>query len=144
MKFQDEFNGLEVEYDVEEYDPGVHTYANGGPGYPPSGGGVEDYQIVGIVDAGELEEWVREDWQPRRIMERIDRWCFLFLLRHMDKLPAARLAKLDRYAAKLAEELWDSEIRDHCEEHYWVDIGGPKGEREADEDDWADIMREDR
>jgi hypothetical protein len=36
---------VEVEYTVSPYDPGLWSYSNGDPGYPPSGGEVEDMKV---------------------------------------------------------------------------------------------------
>lgn len=36
---------VEVEYSVSPYDPGLWSYSNGDPGYPPSGGEVEDMRV---------------------------------------------------------------------------------------------------
>lgn len=47
------FRGLNIEAEMEEYDPGVRTYPNGDPGYPPSGGGCAGY-TWDVDDIGEV------------------------------------------------------------------------------------------
>lgn len=76
----DEFEELTVEYNYHPGDPGIHTYRNGDPGYPPT---PEEYEIYAIcnksgedvtellsdADLADIEKEVMKDfdskgWQP--------------------------------------------------------------------------------
>lgn len=57
------YHGLGLDCTFEPYDPGVHTYPNGDPGYPPSGGCLESVDEVEIDDSDEVAEHF-EDGAP--------------------------------------------------------------------------------
>jgi hypothetical protein len=51
----------DVYFAVEPGDPGVHTYPNGDPGYPPTGPEIVIRSVVASDGGRILEEWQYED-----------------------------------------------------------------------------------
>lgn len=56
------WNGLDISGTVD-HDPGVHTYSNGDPGYPPSTD-VSDIDIEGVDDEDEFSSFLEENEKP--------------------------------------------------------------------------------
>jgi hypothetical protein len=56
------WSGLEITGTVD-HDPGVHTYSNGDPGYPPSTD-VCDIDIEGVDDEDEFSMLLEENEKP--------------------------------------------------------------------------------
>ena len=132
MSFTTTYNGLEIDYSVEEYSPAVMYLSNGDPGYPAEGGCCDGWEIVGIDDIDELFEFIGieiEDQDPswlQRKMFRVLRWCVEE--ERWETLPAKQQGMLTRRFARFAQRFWSSEIEEHCTAHYWDEIGGPDGE----------------
>tara|TARA_R110000803_G_scaffold40236_2_gene86710 strand:+ start:499 stop:939 length:441 start_codon:yes stop_codon:yes gene_type:complete len=68
-----------INVDYEEYDPGVHTFSNGDPGYPPSGGcgeatsfGAVTNVVVCTVDGVDV------DWASLR---QVQKWKAIYAIR---------------------------------------------------------------
>ncbi len=57
---------LHVDFSLEPYDPGVHTFRNGDPGYPPSGGGIDslDATIQSVKMTNDVDGNAQPKWQP--------------------------------------------------------------------------------
>lgn len=95
-----EFRGLLVMADMEEIDPGVRTYPNGDPGYPPSGGGCAGY-AWSVVD---FDEVVRE----LEIEEEL--WGLLRSFYEFHR-------KLPRFLISMIDDQWADDIAEAaCEE----------------------------
>lgn len=56
------WNGLDISGTVD-HDPGVRTYSNGDPGYPPSTD-VSDIEIEGVDDEEEFAAFLEEHEKP--------------------------------------------------------------------------------
>lgn len=62
IEFNDETIDVEVEFNYYPGDPGLYSYSNGDPGYPPTGPEVEIISIsdgtaeyIDIIDAKQLD-----------------------------------------------------------------------------------------
>lgn len=133
MNFSRSYRGLWINFDIEPYDPGVHTFSNGDPGYPPSGGGCEDWELDGIENGAEFAMEMADSWEPParwRLGSRFLRWIILWILERYDQLRPREQDQMRKVAEALALEHWDEDIRQACEEYYWDDIGGPAGEQD--------------
>lgn len=105
------YRGLAIDAEIEDYDLGVHTFSNGDPGYPPSGGGCESFEWS--VD--DIDEFLCELELESEGVERMVRGFYKLTY----KLPATLIEKVDRE--------WEDDIMERATEHFWQDIGGPGG-----------------
>lgn len=127
LMFDRYYRGLDIAFLIEEYDRGVHTYPNGDPGYPPSGGGCEHWEVDDIDDPIEFVEEISESWEAPewwRFGSRIVRWMTLLMLRNYDRLTAHDQSRMRAIAQVLARRHWDEDICQACEEYYWDEVAG--------------------
>jgi hypothetical protein len=60
--------GIKLSVDYEySYDPGVHTYPNGDPGYPPN----EEIEIVSITTEGDIQPLLNNYSKTQEIIDKI-------------------------------------------------------------------------
>ncbi len=98
------YKGLTIEAEIEDYDPGVHTYSNGDPGYPPSGGGCESFfWVVNDLDEVLLAMGISDD---KSLMIRTYYKMF-------GELPRTLCEKIDRE--------WEKDIMDAATDYFWND-----------------------
>jgi len=136
MSFTTTYNGLQIDYTVDDYVPAVPYLPNGDPGYPSEGGECDDWEVSGVEDMDQLVDAIEDqlfakdpagDWVTRKAF-RILQWCV-----HEDRwehFPARQQQSLIRHFGRFAEKYWANEIADHCTEHYWHEVGGPSGEED--------------
>ena len=105
------YRGLAIDAEIEDYDPGVHTFSNGDPGYPPSGGCCESFTWV--VD--DIDEVLCELEIESEGVENMVRAFY----RMFNRLPSTLVEKIDRD--------WEEGIMDAATEHFWEKCGGPGG-----------------
>jgi len=108
------FRGLALDASVEDYDPGVHTFSNGDPGYPPSGGNCEDF-------SWEIEDIDEVLLELELSTEGLDNMVRAFY-RMFGRLPETLVKKID--------EEWAEDIMDAVDDYFWNTMGGPGGQED--------------
>jgi hypothetical protein len=107
------YRGLSIDAEIEDYDPGVHTFSNGDPGYPPEGGTCESFTWA--VD--DIDEVLESLEITSEAVENMIRACY----KYTNALPPIIAKKID--------DEWEEDIFDAATEHFW-DHGGPGGQED--------------
>lgn len=136
MTFITSYNGLQIDYTVQEYIPATPYRANGDPGDPSEGGECDDWEVSGVEDMDELFDAIEEQlfdhepkrgWLTRKALQAL-RWCVEE--ERWQRLPASQRRRLIEDFRSFASKHWADEIQEHCTEHYWQEVGGPGGEED--------------
>lgn len=96
------YQGLLIEAEIEDFDPGVRTFANGDPGYPPEGGYCEFYTWE-VEDIDEVLENLEQSAEGYDQLVR----GYYSLYRC---LPDVLVKRINRD--------WDESIREAAEEYF--------------------------
>lgn len=105
------FRGLAIDAEIEDYDPGVRTFSNGDPGYPPSGGCCYDFDW----EVDDIDELLCELEIESEGVENMVRAFY----RICGKLPDTLIKRIERD--------WEEDIMEAATEYFWQDVGGPGG-----------------
>ena len=136
MTFTTSYNGLEIDYTVEDYIPATPYRSNGDPGDPSEGGECNGWEVIGVEDMDELfsaidhqlfEHEPMRGWLTRKAL-RVLKWCVEE--ERWKRLPGPQRRRLIADFRRFARKYWAEQISQHCTEHYWQEVGGPGGEED--------------